>query len=45
MSIFLYFLCLSLFVFGLVFAVQGQAIAWEEHIWNDLFCVELEVQI
>jgi len=32
------------FVRVLVFSVLSQAIGWEEHLWNDLFCVGWDIK-
>jgi len=34
------FLWLFLLVFDYCFLSTSQEIGWEEHLWNDLFCVE-----
>jgi len=31
-------------VFGLISSVLSQEIGWEEHLWNDLLCVESDVK-
>jgi len=39
-----YFLWLFLLVFDFCFLSISQEIGWEEHLQNDLFCVEWDVR-
>jgi len=32
------------YLYSVCFLSTSQAIGWEEHVWNDLFCVQWDVK-